>query len=252
LNTETVVLYRPVDANELDLIRLSGWRLFPPRLPGQDFFYPVVQRDYAVRIARDWNAKVSGAGFVTRFVVDGQYLSQFEEHSVGGNQFTEYWVPSTRLAEFNDHIHGIIEMIEEFRERTVLPSGDWVKVYDLEEDRETVKLVQRATLGTEDFGLEPEVALYGTKEWWGAIEKGLIPQHEVTGVISRNFVSGHGDWPEFELVSGLEKSRWTRVGDQSLYKVGMHVRVEYVIQKRRNSISEQREQKEVLRIFVKP
>jgi hypothetical protein len=51
---DTIVLFRPVDEKELALIRESGNRAFPPRLPEQPIFYPVVQEDYAVQIARDW------------------------------------------------------------------------------------------------------------------------------------------------------------------------------------------------------
>jgi hypothetical protein len=36
-------LYRPVGKKELELIRASGFRAFPPRLPGQPFFYPVLK-----------------------------------------------------------------------------------------------------------------------------------------------------------------------------------------------------------------
>jgi|HubBroStandDraft_6_1064221.scaffolds.fasta_scaffold43442_5 hypothetical protein len=48
---DTIVLFRPVDEKELALIRESGNRAFPPRLPEQPIFYPVVQEDYAVQIA---------------------------------------------------------------------------------------------------------------------------------------------------------------------------------------------------------
>ena len=50
---ETVTLYRPVGAEELDLIRESGFRAFPPRLPEQPIFYPVLTEAYAVKIASD-------------------------------------------------------------------------------------------------------------------------------------------------------------------------------------------------------
>jgi hypothetical protein len=59
-------LYRPVGPEELELIRNSGWKAFPPRLPEQPIFYPVVEKEYAVRIARDWNVKASGSGYVTK------------------------------------------------------------------------------------------------------------------------------------------------------------------------------------------
>jgi hypothetical protein len=53
----TTTLYRPVGRRELDLIRDSGMRAFPPRLPEQPIFYPVLTLEYARRIARDWNTK---------------------------------------------------------------------------------------------------------------------------------------------------------------------------------------------------
>ena len=64
---ETTILYRPVGANELRLIAESGYSAFPPRLPGQPIFYPVLNEEYATQIARDWNAKnsVSPVGYVT-------------------------------------------------------------------------------------------------------------------------------------------------------------------------------------------
>jgi hypothetical protein len=46
-------LYRPVNQAELDLIAASGYRAFPPRLPEQPIFYPVLNEDYAVQISRD-------------------------------------------------------------------------------------------------------------------------------------------------------------------------------------------------------
>jgi hypothetical protein len=39
----------------------------PPRLPEQPIFYPVLNEEYAPMIARDWNVKQSGTGYVTRF-----------------------------------------------------------------------------------------------------------------------------------------------------------------------------------------
>ena len=53
----------------LVLIEQSGWRRFPPRLPDQPIFYPVMNEAYAIQIARDWNVPASGVGYVTRFEV---------------------------------------------------------------------------------------------------------------------------------------------------------------------------------------
>jgi len=94
----TVTLYRPVGPAELDLIKTLGSRAFPPRLPDQPIFYPVINHAYAAQISRDWNVKASGAGFVTRFAVDAEYLSKFPVQKVGGSIHTEYWIPAEELA----------------------------------------------------------------------------------------------------------------------------------------------------------
>jgi hypothetical protein len=38
---DAIALFRPTGERELALIRESGWRAFPPRLPEQPIFYPV-------------------------------------------------------------------------------------------------------------------------------------------------------------------------------------------------------------------
>ena len=73
---DTITLFRPVGARELELIAQSGFRRFPPRLPSQPIFYPVLTEAYAVEIARDWNTKdeASGhAGFVSCFAIDAAF-----------------------------------------------------------------------------------------------------------------------------------------------------------------------------------
>lgn len=111
----TTTLFRPVGPNELELIRQLELEAFPPRLPEQPIFYPVTNEDYAIKIARDWNVPASGAGFVTRFLVDTAYLSQFSRKVVGGKSHEELWVPAEQLEEFNRHIVGKIEVIHTFQ-----------------------------------------------------------------------------------------------------------------------------------------
>jgi len=113
----TIVLYRPVGSEELELIRQSGFRHFPPRLPGQPIFYPVLNEEYATKIARDWNARnsTSGLGYVTRFAVNADFLSKYEVQKVGGSSHLEYWIPAEELSAFNENIAGAIEVIAEFR-----------------------------------------------------------------------------------------------------------------------------------------
>lgn len=110
----TITLYRPVGASELALIRRNDFKEFPPRLPSQSIFYPVLNEEYAVQIARDWNAKSSGSGYVTRFQVNATFLAAYEVHTVGSAIHQEYWIPAAELAKFNKNIVGNIELIAEF------------------------------------------------------------------------------------------------------------------------------------------
>lgn len=111
----TIFLYRPVNQQELDLIAASGWLEFPPRLPEQPIFYPVLNEEYATRIARDWNVAYYGVGYVLRFAVDADYAATFPVQNVGLREHNELWVPAEELAEFNRHIVGQIEVVSVFK-----------------------------------------------------------------------------------------------------------------------------------------
>src|SRR5262249_39831675 len=110
----TRTLYRPVGPAELELIAASGWKAFPPRLPDQPIFYPVLNEQYAAQIAEQWNVPQTGAGYVTEFDVDAEYLSRFEVRQVGGREHVELWVPAEDLATFNEHIVGAIRVVRTF------------------------------------------------------------------------------------------------------------------------------------------
>jgi hypothetical protein len=111
----TTTLYRPVGERELELIRNANWRVFPPRLPEQPIFYPVIEESYAVQIARDWNTRDGGIGYVLRFQMETEYLEQYPIQTAGARVHREYWIPAEDLAEFNRHIVGAIEVLSEFR-----------------------------------------------------------------------------------------------------------------------------------------
>lgn len=110
----TVTLWRPVGPEELALIRVSGMKAFPPRLPDQPIFYPVLTEQYAIKIARDWNVPASGAGYVTRFQVRKAYLDKHAEQLAGGQEHREYWIPASDMQAFNAAITGLIEVTAEF------------------------------------------------------------------------------------------------------------------------------------------
>lgn len=115
MSMNLTILYRTVGPDELALIEASGFTKFPPRLLEQPIFYPVMNEEYAVQIARDWNVPASGSGYVTKFAVDADFLKRYEVQNVGGEIHNELWVPAEKLEEFNAHIVGKIEVIREFR-----------------------------------------------------------------------------------------------------------------------------------------
>ncbi|MEU6249728.1 ADP-ribosylation/crystallin J1 [Glycomyces sp. NPDC047010] len=99
--TETMTLWRPCGPAELALVRESGFTAWPPRLPDQPIFYPILNEEHAVKIARD------GVGYVTRFDVDKEYAERYPVQHVGGSTILELWVPAEELAEFDGHIVGL-------------------------------------------------------------------------------------------------------------------------------------------------
>ena len=107
----TSTLYRPVNQKEFDLIEQSGWKAFPPRLPEQPIFYPVMNEAYAVQISKEWNVPSYGVGYVLKFEVDSDYLKKYKVENVGGEIHNELWVPSEELEQFNKHIVGLIGVI---------------------------------------------------------------------------------------------------------------------------------------------
>jgi hypothetical protein len=117
MDQTTTILYRPVGRIELDLIREAGFRAFPPRLPSQPFFYPVLNEEYAVQIARDWNTKDEASGYegyVLKLEVRSEFLKRYEVHVAGDSRHREYWIPASELEEFNRNIQGKIQVIRVF------------------------------------------------------------------------------------------------------------------------------------------
>ena len=114
LKAETVTLWRPVGPEELALIEASGMRAFPPRLPEQPIFYPVLTEAYAIKIARDWNVPSSGSGYVTRFEVSKPYLDHYPVQEAGGRDHLEYWIPAAELEALNAAIIGKIKVVHTF------------------------------------------------------------------------------------------------------------------------------------------
>ena len=107
-------LYRPVGQAEYDLIAQSGFTAYPPRLPEQPIFYPVLNERYAREIAEKWNKRYPDAqyaGYVTSFEIDDGYISQFPVQTVGASYHQELWIPAEELENFNRHIIGTITIL---------------------------------------------------------------------------------------------------------------------------------------------
>ncbi len=114
MNIAPTILFRPTGPKELALIAASGYREFPPRLPEQPIFYPVLNEEYARQIARDWNVPQSGKGYVLRFALKKEFTDRFAVQTVGAGIHQELWIPAEEVAEMNRNIIGLIEVVAEF------------------------------------------------------------------------------------------------------------------------------------------
>lgn len=129
-------------------------------------------------------------------------------------------------------------------------------VYRLKEDSESIARVQKATLNTRNFGIEPTHGLFGSAEWWEQISTGKLPLHTLRGVISQRYWGSMGDWPEVKVQSDAgEISAWTREANTSeldaLYMPGQRIEIDYVIQRHRpKSFDHGAETKQVIEVRV--
>jgi hypothetical protein len=71
----------------------------------------VLNEEYATKIARDWNVRQSGAGYVTRFQVRRSFLDNYDVRQVGGQTILEYWIPAEDLAALNASIVGVGDQV---------------------------------------------------------------------------------------------------------------------------------------------
>ena len=117
-----------------------------------------------------------------------------------------------------------------------------ITVYSLRKDTQRVEQVQKATLTTKDFGIQPTHGLFGSPDWWRNIENGELPVQTLRGIISRVYMGSMGDWPEFQVASednGITES-FTRMfhkrEQDAAYQVGKKIEVDYVWQKFKKSL----------------
>ena len=108
-----MILYRPVGSKELELIKQSGYTKYPPRLPEQPIFYPVLNEKYANEITMKWNVRYDSSqkGYVTKFEIDDEYFQHFDIHTVGASYQQEIWVLAQAMEKMHQHMIGKIQVI---------------------------------------------------------------------------------------------------------------------------------------------
>src|SRR5437667_1796790 len=98
-----MILWRPVGFHEMAKVFEAGMKGFPPRLPEQSIFYPVLVQEYADQTAATWNTKEEPfVGYVIEMEILDEYGARFTPQTVGSAIHRELWVPSEELAEFNN------------------------------------------------------------------------------------------------------------------------------------------------------
>lgn len=109
-----MLLFRPVNQAELDLIIQLDWKKFPPRLVGQPIFYPVLNEEYATEITTQWNVPTYGVGHVVKFKVSDDFLNNYNVEKVGLDHHLEFWIPSEDLENMHLRMIGDIELVSTY------------------------------------------------------------------------------------------------------------------------------------------
>jgi hypothetical protein len=90
---------------------------------------------------------------------------------------------------------------------------EWIKVYDLTTDQDYLERVQHALSRTEDSAQGRNRHVFGSSDWWSAVETGELETHWITGVIKRPLWTGMNDFPQVEIEEESGRvSVWTRRG----------------------------------------
>ena len=123
-------LFRSTGVAELRLVRDLDWRAWPPRLPEQSIFCPVMTFAYAERIARDWSAVDDAWGFVTPSDVAGDMAARHPIQEAGGRAHSELWVLAKDLAAFDRAIVGRIDVVAAYRGGAPVPPAQALRQLD--------------------------------------------------------------------------------------------------------------------------
>lgn len=108
------------------------------------------------------------------------------------------------------------------------------EIYNLKNDVIQIHLIQEASLSKNiAIGLKIENnLLFGSEQWFHAINNGIIQRHVIHGYISNVYMSGHNDYPVFEVTDkDGTKTVWERKGNEGFYIERRGIEIIYVAQK---------------------
>lgn len=112
MTTEVIELFRPAGADDIAALERCGWKGFTVAGPAQNFFFPLLSRELAERIARCGYGQ--DGGYLLGARVQAQYLARFERYRLGAADELECRVPVEHLPEFNRHIVGRIQLLAQY------------------------------------------------------------------------------------------------------------------------------------------
>jgi hypothetical protein len=110
---EALTLWRPVGPQELQLIRQTGMRAFPPRLPEQPIFYPLLTEECGENRTR-LERRGQRRRIRHTFSDQAELRRPLSSERSWWRSHQEYWIPAEDLEAFNAAIVGLIEVTGSF------------------------------------------------------------------------------------------------------------------------------------------
>ncbi len=98
-------------------------------------------------------------------------------------------------------------------------------IFDIREDKRTNLIQERIKKGDKSY--RTNWGLFGTDDWLDNLHNdNLIIL--IQGTISKLIMTGHNDFPEFEIESGTEKFQFERLGLDKYYQIGRKISVQAI------------------------
>lgn len=118
----SITLYRPATTAQVSALAAGDWQAFGHESLVAGCFYPMLHSSYARLVARQWNVRQYGEGFVLQCRVDARWLSQFTPHTVATPTHLEYCIAADLLPAFNAAMTDRIRIVQHYRQ-PMLPAA---------------------------------------------------------------------------------------------------------------------------------